>query len=83
MVLTEAMQYSCVPIVYNNSYESLDDIIQHGKNGFKVKPFKINEFLKYLKNLMANDNLLTEMAKNTIDINKKFSSENFHFKSMD
>ena len=25
---------------------------------------------------MANDNLLTEMAKNTIDINKKFSSEN-------
>ena len=25
---------------------------------------------------MANDNLLTEMAKNTIEINKKFSSEN-------
>ena len=48
MVLTEAMQYSCVPIAYN-SYESLDDIIQHGKNGFKVKPFKINEFKIFKK----------------------------------
>lgn len=40
--ITEAMQYGCVPMAFR-SYDSIDDIIDNGVNGFIIEPFDINE----------------------------------------
>lgn len=41
LVLTEAMQYGCVPVAFD-SFESIREIIQDGQNGFLVKPFDLD-----------------------------------------
>lgn len=43
LVLTEAMQYGCVPIVYN-SFSSITDIIESGKTGYIIAPFDTEQF---------------------------------------
>ena len=40
MVLVEAMQYGCVPIVLN-SYAAVKDIVHNGENGVVVEHVKI------------------------------------------
>ncbi|MDB4225819.1 glycosyltransferase [bacterium] len=74
MVLTEGMQYGCVPVVYN-SFESLADIIEDGINGFKVPPFKNNIFIEKLELLMNDESLRQGMAYEGDKINSKFSPE--------
>ncbi len=45
MVLTEAMQCGAVPIAFN-SFASVTDVIDHGRNGILVKPFSIKQYEK-------------------------------------
>lgn len=73
MVLLEAMQYGCVPVVYN-SYASLSDVINDGVDGFSVAPFDENEFITKLSRLMRDDVLRQEMAQKSFFVPPKFDS---------
>ena len=51
LTITEAMQHNVIPIAYN-SYESLEDIISDGIDGFTIRPFSISDYSRTLKRLM-------------------------------
>ena len=44
LVLTEAMQFGCVPIAFN-SFGSISDIIDNNQSGCLVPPFNIRQFV--------------------------------------
>jgi glycosyltransferase involved in cell wall biosynthesis len=62
MVLGEAMQQGCVPVVYG-SFLSAYDIIDNGKNGCVIPPFDENGFIESLRRLMSDDALRIEIGK--------------------
>lgn len=72
MVLLEAQQYGCVPIAYD-SFGSVRDIIEDGKNGMLVKPFSQKEYVCKLRQLMDDENLRQQMAKNGLESVEKFN----------
>lgn len=74
MVLTEAMQCGTVPIAFN-SFASVSDIIEDGRNGILVKPFSIRHYVKELRRLMDNPDLLNRMAANAKQDIEKYSVE--------
>lgn len=53
MVLIEAMQYGCVPFVFN-SFASLPDIIDDGINGYVVTPFNEDEYAQKIKKFILS-----------------------------
>ena len=71
MVLIEAMQFGCATIAYN-SFESLQDIITDGYNGYIVTPFKKNEYIKKLKALMTDKALREQFGQNGMETVKRF-----------
>ena len=75
MVLTEAMQCGAVPVAFN-SFASVTDIIDDGRNGILIRPFSINEYEKELRHLMDNPDLLSRMSKNAQQDIEKYSVEN-------
>lgn len=74
MVLTEAMQCGTVPIAFN-SFASVTDIIDDGRNGILVKPFSIKEYEKSLRRLMDNPELLHQMSESAKHDIEKYSVE--------
>ena len=72
MVLIEAAQHSCIPIAFR-SFESLDDIIDNGVNGFAVTPFSLDEYHQKLRQLMSDDLYLSNIKKEALKINDKFT----------
>ncbi len=76
MTITEAMQYSVIPVVYH-SYESVTDIIEDGINGILVKPFSTKEFAKKLSKLIEHPKELEKYQHNIAnsDIKEKFNVE--------
>jgi len=75
MTLIEAQSFGCVPVAMN-SFASLPDIVQDGKNGFIVPNNDINDFVEKVCLLMDNRNLRENMAKIGMESVKKFSIEN-------
>lgn len=75
MVLTEAMSYGCVPFVYN-TYESLHDIIDDGKNGIIVQPFNKEKMAQRIQELIDNNDKFRLMQQKSIEKVKLFSIEN-------
>lgn len=70
MILTEAMAYGCVPVAYE-SFEAVNDIIQHKSTGLLVKPFDKQEMLKALCQLAADEKVRSAMAeRGRVEINK-------------
>lgn len=72
MVLTEAMQCGAVPIAFN-SFASVTDVIDHGRNGILVKPFSIKQYEKELRRLMDNLDLLKRLSENAMQDIKKYN----------
>jgi len=62
MVLGEAMQHGCVPIVYD-SFKSCHDIINHGKDGIIVEHFNQGLFVEQLRRLMSSSGLLRSLQR--------------------
>ena len=60
LVLTEALQHEVIPIAFD-SFEAVNDIITSGKNGFLVKPFKLDRYIDILEKLMKDDDLRLQM----------------------
>lgn len=62
MIITEAMAYGCVPVVFD-SYEAVRDIINNKIDGLLVTPFDVNEMVKALELLVNDSNLRLKMAE--------------------
>lgn len=75
MVLTEAMQCGAVPVAFN-SFASVTDIIDDGRNGILIKPFSIKEYENKLRQLMDNPEMLSQMSRNAQQDIEKYSVEN-------
>lgn len=56
LVLTEAMQYGCVPVAFN-SFGSITDIISDREDGILVEPFDITDFAKKIYDLINSGKL--------------------------
>jgi len=56
LVLTESMQYGCIPIAYD-SFASIADIIESGKNGYLIEPFDTERFADRTLSLIRSDAL--------------------------
>jgi len=74
MVILEAQQMGCVPVVYN-SYESVRDLITDGQNGLLVENRNKKDFADKLILLMENAKRRKEIAINCIDMNNRFSNK--------
>ncbi len=61
MTLLEAMEFGCVPIVYN-TFTSLQDIVEDGKNGLIVKPYSVDKYVNALLDLVNNQEKRKQMA---------------------
>jgi len=71
MTLVEAQQRGCIPIVYN-SYSSVYDIIENGKNGFVVDDLDENTFMEKTLFLAKNEEKRTKMVENAKESVKRF-----------
>lgn len=77
MVLVEAMQYGCVPIVLN-SYAAVKDIVHDGDNGVVVEPCKDMEksFAQQLLKLLQSDSERKQMMVKAIESVKQYDINN-------
>lgn len=72
MTIVEAMQYGCVPIVVN-SFSSLADIIDNGKNGLLLPENEtLNKWSEAIVELANDDSALKSMAANAIKKTEEF-----------
>lgn len=60
--LTEAMQYACVPVLFD-SFPAAGEIVKNGKNGFTVKYHNLTAFADRLYELMDNDTQRLELSR--------------------
>ena len=74
LVLTEAMYYGVVPLAFE-SFPTLRDIINHGKNGFCVKPYDVKAYAQLLIEIMNNQNRIKIMSDCAIEKSKLFNIE--------
>lgn len=75
MTLVEAQQCGCLPVAFD-SFISVDDIIQSGRNGIIVPEKDEEEYARALERLMKNDVLRKELATNAQKDVLRFSREN-------
>ena len=75
MVLTEGMQYGCIPFTFNN-YGAAFDLIDDGINGCLIPAFNLKKYASRLSELMSNENKRHKMAEAAIEKVKVFSVEN-------
>lgn len=71
LTITEAQQFGCVPLAFD-TYSSVHDIIDDGKNGYIIENDDINKYVEKLKKLMLNDDLRKKMAAQAIASSKRF-----------
>ena len=75
MVLLEAMQEECVPVVFD-SFESASDLVITGETGCLVPSFDLDKYADALVDLMSNDEKLKVMgAKARKHVMDNFSEE--------
>lgn len=72
MVLTEAMQWGCLPIAFD-SYQSLHDIIDDNINGYIIPAFQKELYCQRLRNAMVNYSTLEQMRIAAIMKTQQFS----------
>lgn len=74
MVIVEAMQCNCVPVVYD-TYSAAKDMIEDGKTGFIIPPFNKKEYADKLSLLMDNENLRQQMGEAAKASTERFEIE--------
>lgn len=74
MVLTEAMSCGCVPMAFN-SFASLTDIINDGRDGFSIPPFDEEIYAERLLRLLQDDNLRSRLAHAAVEKSAKFDRQ--------
>ena len=71
LTLTEAQQFGCVPIAFD-SFSSLKDIITDEVNGFITSNNDLETYTRKVIELMTNQTLRQIMAKNAIELSKRY-----------
>lgn len=74
MVLTEAMQFGCVPIAFN-SFEAIKDVIIPGITGELISPFHIHEYKSKMERLITDTTYRELLAKNAFEHVRQFNAE--------
>lgn len=74
LVLNEAMQNGCVPIVMD-SFEALKDIVSTGRSGVIVPNNDVETFAREAKRLMNSAGALEQMAIAAVADSKRFSPD--------
>lgn len=72
MVLTEAIQFGCVPLAFD-TYTALHDILEDGYNGYIIPCKDEKTYVDKLESLMLNPNLIKKLSINAMKSSKKFS----------
>lgn len=75
MVLTEAMQFGCVPIAYN-SFEAIEDVIIDEITGILVQPFNEFRYVEDLRKVMSDDSYRHKLAQSAFEYVKRFNVKN-------
>ena len=75
MVLGEAMQQGCVPVVYD-SFAAASDIIDDGINGRVMRHFRVKSFVAAIEELMNDADMRNRMAHSAHDKACRYSIEN-------
>lgn len=74
MVIIEAMQCGCVPVVYD-TYAAARDMINDGTDGYVIPPFEEKMYTEKLSQLMDDEDLRLRMKADAIESSKRFDSE--------
>lgn len=74
MVLIEAQQYGVVPVAFD-SYASVHDIVEDGRNGFLVPEKDKTKYADRLLTLMDNAEVRNAMAEVGLTVCEKFGKE--------
>lgn len=72
MVLPEAMCSGAVPIAFS-SFTAIDDIFTDGVSGYKIPCFDESIYADRLLQLMKDEDLLRQMAKEALEQSEKFA----------
>lgn len=75
MVITEGMQYGCIPFTFN-SFGAAFDVIEDGVDGCIIPAFDLKEYALRMSELMDDENIRFKMSKATLEKVKIFSVEN-------
>lgn len=75
MVITEGMQYGCIPLTFQ-SYGAAYDVIDDGVNGCLIPAFDLKKYASRLSELMSDDSKRINMSKSAIEKVRSFSVEN-------
>lgn len=75
LVLTEGMQFGCIPFTFNN-YGAASEIIDDNITGCLIPPFDLKKYAKRLSKLMSDEPLRKSMALASIEKVKQFSAKN-------
>lgn len=71
LVIAEAMSRGCIPFAFE-SFKSVYDIIDNGKNGMLFKPFNEIKYVKSLIKITNNENQLRSMSLAAKETVKRF-----------
>lgn len=74
MVIIEAMQCGCVPVVYG-TYAAAHDMISDGTDGYVVMPLDENDYVNKLAYLMDNDDARRRMGVEAIRSSRRFDAD--------
>lgn len=74
LTLTEAMQFGCVPVVFD-TYASLKDIVISGYNGVVIKQNQHSDYADAMLSLMKDYSYRELLAYQAITFSKKFAIE--------
>mgnify|MGYP001190213336 FL=1 len=78
LVLTESMNYSCIPIAFH-SFEAITEIINDQINGFIVPCFKTKSYQEKLEFLIMNTSIRKKMSIEAFKKSQKFDIKNIGY----
>lgn len=74
MVIIEAMQCGCVPMVYD-TYAAARDMIKDGIDGYVIPPFDKEMYARKLFQLMGDEDLRSKMQDEAVKSSKRFDRD--------
>lgn len=74
MTILEAVLAKCVPVAFK-TFDSIEDLILDGKNGFLVPPYDIEKYVGTMRRLMSDSELRESLRKNMECVSNRFDSD--------
>lgn len=74
MTIVEAMQFGCVPIVFD-TFKAVHDMVRDGYDGFIVRPYDETAFAHVMITLLGDESYLREIASNSVRSSQRYSPD--------